>query len=151
MRTKGKLYLLAITAAALSLNISITSGQVFESVDPLNNRAVAASPRAKEVFPWLTRSTAPAAIPPRAADSKTALIAVRKNRALAASPRTLEQFPEFTRLEQPLRKASDSSLAATVIENRALASSPRAREEFPWLARSVFKASEERFEIAPLK
>ena len=48
MKTKNKLYLLAVGAAALSLNISTGSGQVFSPADAVNNRAIAASPRAKE-------------------------------------------------------------------------------------------------------
>ena len=145
MKAKTKLYLLAVSAAALALNVSTTSGQVFDSVEALNNRAVAASPRAKEVFPWLTRGTATAVT-----SGKTALTDMTKNRALAASPRTLEQFPELARPAQP-PKVTDSSVASTVIKNRALAASPRAKEEFPWLARGNFRVVEEPFQIAPLK
>jgi hypothetical protein len=139
---KTKLYLLAVSAAALALNISTSSGQVFDSVEALNNRAVAASPRAKEVFPWLARGTA-------ATPTKTALTEVTKNRAFAASPRVLEQFPELARPVQPLK--AESSVVSTVIKNRALASSPRAKEEFPWLARGNYTVSEQPFQIAPLK
>jgi hypothetical protein len=110
----------------------------------LNNRAVAASPRAKELFPWLTRSVAPA----KSFDSKTALVGEKKNRAVAASPRILEQFPELARPGQPV-KSADSWVSSTVIKNRAFASSPRGREEFPWLNRGSF--GEQPFEIAPLK
>lgn len=140
---KSKLYLLAATVAALSLNVSMSSGQVFDSVEALNNRAVAASPRAKEVFPWLTRGTA-------VMPTKPALSEVTKNRSFAASPRVLEQFPELSRPAQPA-KSADRSVAATVIKNRAWASSPRAREEFPWLARGNYTVTEEPFQIAPLK
>ena len=143
MKTKNKLSLLAVIAAALSLNVSTSSGQVFDSVEALNNRAIAASPRAKEAFPWLTRGTA-------VTPTKTALTDVTKNRAFAASPRTLEEFPELARTAQPV-KSADSSVAATVIRNRALAASPRAKEEFPWLARGNFTVTEEPFQIAPLK
>jgi len=150
MKTKSKLYLLAVSAAALSLNVSTSSGQVFDSVEASNNRAVAASPRAKEVFPWLTRSTAAAVTSAKPSDSKTALTEATKNRAFAASPRTLEQFPELARPVQAL-KATDSVVASTVIKNRAWASSPRAQEEFPWLARGNVEVTQEPFEIAPLK
>ena len=150
MKTKNKLYWLAVGAAALSLNVSTSSGQVFDSVSALNNRAVAASPRAKEVFPWLTRNTATAVTRAKSSDSKTALTEARKNRAFAASPRTLEQFPELAR-PAPALKATDSAVASTVIKNRAWASSPRVREEFPWLARGNFKVTKKPFEIAPLK
>jgi hypothetical protein len=140
---KSKLYVLAVIAAALSLNVSTGSGQVFDSVEALNSRAVAASPRAKEAFPWLTRNTA---VTPR----KTALTDVTKNLAFAASPRVLEQFPEISRPAQPA-KATDSAVAARMIKNRALAASPRAKEEFPWLARGNYTVTEEPFQIAPLK
>lgn len=55
MKTKSKLYLLAMTAAALSLSATTTSGQVFNSLDVINNRAVAASPRMKEQLPDVAR------------------------------------------------------------------------------------------------
>lgn len=143
MKTRNKLSLLAAIAAALSLNVSTSSGQIFDSVEALNNRAIAASPRAKEVFPWLTRNTA-------VTPTKTALTDVTKNRAFASSPRTVEEFPELARPAQPVKSAA-SSVVATVIKNRALAASPRAREEFPWLARGNYKVTDEPFQIAPLK
>lgn len=145
MKTKNRLYLLTVGVAALALNISTSFGQVFSPADALNNSAIAASPRAKEVFPWLTRCTATAVTP-----TKTALADVTKNRAFAASPRVLEQFPELARPSQPVRSA-DSSVATTVIKNRAWASSPRAKEQFPWLARGSHTVSEQPFEVAPLK
>ncbi len=150
MKTKNKIQLLAVSAAALLLNVSTSSGQVFDAAEALNNRAVAASPRAKEAFPWLTRSTATRVAPAKTSDANTALTAVMKNRAFAASPRTLEEFPELARPAQPAR-ADDASLASTVLKNRAFASSPRAREEFPWLARGSFTVTKEPFEIAPVK
>lgn len=151
MNTKNRLYLLAVTAAALSLNATTGLGQVFNAKDVINNRAVANSPRAKEEFPWLTRTPAP---PADACCDKgevrNALAEAKKNRAYAASPRVRELFPELVRPAQPVRSA-DSSVAATVIKNRAWASSPRVREEFPWLARGSFTVIEEPFQIAPLK
>ena len=143
MKTRSKLCLLAVIGAALSLNVSTSSGQVFDSIEALSNRAVAASPRAKEVFPWLTRGSA---VKP----TKTPLSEVMKNRSFASSPRVLEQFPELSRPAQPVRP-TDSAVAATVLKNRALAASPRAKEEFPWLARGNYTVSEQPFEIAPLK
>lgn len=146
MEKKNYPSLLALTAAALSLNITTAIAQYVDSVESLRNSAVAASPRAKEAFPCLTRSA-----PPRteACCAVNELTAVKNNWALAASPRALEQFPELARPTQP-RKA-ESSVASTVIKNRAFASSPRAREEFPWLARGRYTVSEQPFEIAPLK
>lgn len=143
MKTNSKWYLLALGATLVALNAPPSSGQVFNSVEALNNRAVAASPRAKEAFPWLTRD---AVVRP----TKTAVADVMKNRAFAASPRTLEEFPELARPAQPV-KSADSSVIAGVIKNRAFAASPRAREEFPWLARGSFTVTEEPFQIAPLK
>lgn len=146
----NKLCLLAATAAALSLNLSTCSGQLFDSVESLNNRAIAASPRAKEVFPWLTRSTPAAVTPNTCLDSKAALAEVSKNRAFAASPRVLEQFPELARPAKT-SEATGSLVDSTVIRNRGFASTPRAREEFPWLARGSYTVTEKPFEIAPLK
>lgn len=147
MKTTNRLYLLAVCIAALSLNVSTGSGQVFDPLDAQNNRAIAASPRAKEAFPWLTRRDAAEV---QSTKAPPALSAVTKNRAFAASPRVLEQFPELGRPAQSL-KASDSSVASTVLKNRAFASSPRAREEFPWLGRGNYSLTERPFEIAPLR
>lgn len=146
MKTKSCLSLLALTAAALSLNITTATAQYVDSVESLRNSAVAASPRAKEAFPWLTRSAAPRT---EACCAVNELTAVKNNRALAANPRAVEQFPELARPPQPLK--ADSSVASTVIKNHAFASSPRAKEEFPWLARGRYTISEQLFEIAPLK
>lgn len=150
MKTHSKLFLLAVSAAALSLTISTSSGQVFSAADALNNRAVAASPRAKEAFPWLTRGTVKTTSPSKSAASKTALTAAAMNRAFARSPRLLEQFPELAR-SAPAPQTTDSAIASTVIMNRAWASSPRAKELFPWLALGNFKVATEPFAIAPLK
>lgn len=147
-----KLYLLAVSAAALSLNITTASAQLFTAADVANNRAIAASPRALEQFPWLARQTAKPAVTSKSSGTRTALTEVKKNRALAASPRMLEQFPELGRPVQPVRESSDSSVASTVIKNRALAASPRMIEQFPWLARGgAAKAGEKSFQIAPVK
>lgn len=127
MKTKNRLYLLAVTAAALSLIPATSMGQVFNSEDVANNRAVAASPRAKEAFPWLTRSA-----PPRseACCAVNELTTVKKNRAFAASPRALEQFPELARSAQA---QPEFTIAPLVEKNRAFDSSPRAKEQFPEL------------------
>ena len=140
---KIKFTLATAVGAALALNVSTGSGQVFSSADVMNNRAVAASPRAKEEFPGLTR-TAPSVT------SAKSFAPNIGNQALAASPRVLEVFPELTRPLQPT-SVSQVSAASTVLKNRALAASPRAREEFPWLARGNFTVTEEPFEIAPVK
>ena len=133
MKTKNYLSLLAIIAAALSLNITTATAQYVDSVESLKNRAVAASPRAKEAFPWLTRT-----LPPRTetccaeATPKNALTEATKNQALAASPRTLEQFPELIRTWVPRQEFNIAPLAE---KNASVLSSPRRREEFPALLR----------------
>jgi hypothetical protein len=147
MKTQRKLYLLAVGAAALSLTIATSSGQVFSHVDALNNRAVAASPRAKEAFPWLTRSS-PQRIETCCAANE--LIAVKNNRVFATSPRMLEQFPDLAR-SVPALQTTDNAILSTVVKNRGWASSPRAKEQYPWLARGNFKVTQEPFSIAPLK
>ena len=148
MKTKNKTQLLAVSAAALLLNVSTSSGQVFSSADALNNRAVAASPRAKEEFPWLTRSL-PSETEARAAAARWSkhLAEIRKNRAFAASPRTLEQYPELARTapsveESRAREERHMKHLAEVTRNRAFASSPRTLEEFPELARGWAARSE---------
>ncbi len=153
MKTKNKLYLLAVSAAALFLNITTAVGQVFNAVDVINNRAVAASPRAKEEFPWLTRGgTKPTGSKEAVTKSKSALAEVKENRALAASPRMKELYPELAR---PAVTPSESAVAtrsginalAEVRRNRAFAASPRMKELFPELARGT----ETSIEIAPIK
>lgn len=145
-----KRYLLAASAAVLTLSVSTTSGQVFDSAEALSNSAIAASPRAKEYFPWLTRSTLRDATKARTSDSNTALAEARQNRALAASPRILEQFPELGRPALVL-KTADHAVDSALLKNRGFTSIPRAREEFPWLMRSGYPVTPEPFQVAPLK
>lgn len=133
MKMKTHLSLLALAAAALSLNITTGTAQSVDSVESLKNHAVAASPRAKEAFPWLARTSAPVADACCAeATAKNELTDVRKNRALAASPRALEQFPELGRPSLPRQQFT---LAPLVEKNTAVLSSPRVQEEFPALSR----------------
>jgi len=131
MKTTNISYLLAVSAAALALNVSPSSGQVFSPTDAVNNRAVAASPRAKEAFPWLTRTVAPRT---EACCSANALSEVKKNRAFAASPRALEQFPELAR-SAPTQP--EFTIAPLVEKNAAVLSSPRYRENHPVLSRET--------------
>lgn len=137
MKTRNSWYLVAVSAAALSLNVSTSSGQVFSPADAVNNRAIAASPRAKEAFPWLNRAPV---IRTEACCKETtenaALAAVKKNRALAASPRMLEQFPELSRSAAP-SEAPVFNIAPLVEKNSAILSSPRMRELYPALSRGV--------------
>jgi len=131
MKTKRTMYLLAVGAAALVMNVSTSSGQAFSPVDALNNRAIAASPRAKEEFPWLTRTAAPRA---EGCCTMDALSEVKYNRALAASPRALEQFPELARSAPDL---PEFGIAPLVERNNALRTSPRYRENHPAVSRGA--------------
>lgn len=137
MKTRNSWYLVAVSAAALSLNVSTSSGQVFSPADAVNNRAIAASPRAKEAFPWLNRAPV---IRTEACCKETtenaALAAVKKNRALAASPRMLEQFPELSRSAAP-SEAPVFNIAPLAEKNSAILSSPRMRELYPALSRGA--------------
>ncbi len=131
MKTQNGLYLLAVTAAALSLNATTSLAQVFNAEDAINNRAVAASPRAKEEFPWLTRPPAPRADACcDKGDVKNELTEAKKNRAYAARPRVREMFPELGR--DPTSQ-QEFTIAPLVERNAAFRASPRAKEEFPAL------------------
>jgi len=135
MKTKNKLYLLATTAATLSLSATTGFGQVFDSVEALNNRAIAASPRAKEAFPWLSRAPSPSADACcDKGEAKSQLTEAKKNRAYAASPRVREIFPELGRTPVSHRELT---IVPFVEKNTAVLASPRAREEFPALMRGV--------------
>jgi hypothetical protein len=153
MRTTYRMIVMATLVAGLAVvGQASGSGQVFSYADVVKNRAIAASPRAREEFPWLTRQSATPASTAKRAESHTALSEVKKNRALAASPRMLEQFPELSRSVQASGKSTEDWIPSSVLKNRALAASPRMREEFPWLARGgASKSTEEKLEIAPVK
>ena len=96
MKTKNKLYLLAVGAAALALNVSTGSGQVFSPADAANNRAIAASPRMLEQFPELARSAEPSETPV----FNIAPLA-EKNTAILSSPRMRELYPALSRRAAP--------------------------------------------------
>ena len=157
MKTKTHLYLLALTTAAFSLGITAGAGQSVDSAD-LRNRAIASSPRAIEVFPWLARTEAESTCCTEVVTkSNSALADVKKNRALAASPRMLELFPELARPAVPRSESNVATRAGIdplteVTRNRALAVSPRMLEMFPSLARGAHVGNTEKsFEVAPLK
>ena len=126
---KAKLNLLVMSATALALTVWTARAQVFNPIEVLKNRAVAASPRAMEEFPWLARSAA-------MRSTKMSATTVTKNRALRSSPRIVEEFPELARPPGSL-KSTNNRVVLSVIKNRAWAASPRAREEFPWLNRAI--------------
>lgn len=153
MKTKNKIYLLAVSVAALSLGAVASFGQVFSYTDVQNNRAVAASPRAKEQFPWLALEGVPQNSFTQRADRVPA--AVKNNRSFATSPRVLEQYPELARTAWSSAVASPNSGAensrlALVLKNRALAHSPRILEQFPQL-RTASLLTDETVNVAPIK
>lgn len=135
MKTKNYLSLLAIIATAVSINTTTADAQSVDSAESMKNSAVAASPRAKEVFPWLTR--APSSVSDSCCDkaeAKNALTEAKKNPAYAASPRVRELFPELGRDPTPRR---EFTIAPLVEKNEAVQSSPRYREQHPELSRGT--------------
>jgi hypothetical protein len=151
MKTTRSLLLAAAAAAVLTASYNVRAANF--SPSDLSNRAIAASPRAKEQFPWLTRQ--PSAV--RSTSRAEIVSTIKKNHAFAASPRMIEQFPELARGEQPTTIASSKSGSGVnpytlVTKNRAFAASPRALEQFPWLARGYqAEPAKQSVEIAPLK
>lgn len=155
MKTNKTILMGAAAIAVCSIASNLAAQEpVFRSKAP-TNRAILASPRAIEVFPWLARRPAPRV--ERKAEPNRELIAVKKNRALASSPRVREQFPELARAARPEAEQSSKlskrpSIPASVLKNKALASSPRVLEEFPELARRGPLAERQaEIQVAPLK
>jgi hypothetical protein len=151
MKTTQTLLLGAVAAALLTATATVRAADF--SVKDLSNRAIAASPRAKEQYPWLTRTaTTPSDTVKR---TETVVSTIRKNRALAASPRMLEQFPALARANTVTPATSTPTVnteVARVLKNRAYAASPRAIEQYPWLARGYRpQTTTETIEVAPLK
>ena len=135
MKTKNYLSLLALTATALSLNITPATAQYVDSVESLKNRAVAASPRAKEAFPWLTRApSSPSDACCDKSEVKNELTEAKRNRAYATSPRVREMFPELGR-DPTVRQ--EFTIAPLVEKNAAVQSSPRYREQHPEVSRGA--------------
>ena len=151
MKTTQTLLLGAVAAALLTATATVRAADF--SVKDLSNRAIAASPRAKEQFPWLTRQVSTSV--PTTSRSETTLSIVSRNRALAASPRMLEQFPQLARVNTVKPASTSTSVnseMAKVLKNSAYAASPRAKEQFPWLARGYRpQSTTETIEVAPLK
>lgn len=151
MKITKTLLLGAVAAVAFTTTQNLQAANF--SPSDLSNRAIAASPRAKEQFPWLTRQ----ALPVRSTSRAEIVSTIKKNHAFAASPRMIEQFPELARGEQPTTIASSKSGSGVnpytlVTKNRAFAASPRALEQFPWLARGYqAEPAKQSVEIAPLK
>lgn len=133
MKARSKNHPFAVIIAAFALSAATGGGQVFDYTDIINNRAVAASPRAKEQSPQLTRtpviSTAPCCAPAGAHDER---LDTEKNRAYSSSPRVRELFPERIRARPSSREVTNTP---EVERNSAIVASPRAREQFPHLLR----------------
>ncbi|MBU6408946.1 MAG: hypothetical protein KGR98_01035 [Verrucomicrobia bacterium] len=147
MKTKKEMYLLAVGAAVFSLSIAAGFGQVFNATDALQNRAIAASPRAQEEFPWLRRQASNGGASCCKAQTQAEAAGV-KNRALAMSPRMLEQFSELNRQAQSSGESPREPVPPALLQNRAIAASPRMIEQYPWLATH---AVEKTVEVAPIK
>lgn len=144
---KTKLYPVAMSTAALSLNLATAVGQVFTPIEASNNQAIDASPRAKEEFPWLARSPGPTRSLKAVVPSKSALAVVKENPALATSPRMKEQYPELARLplspvETRVATRPGINPLTAVRRNSALEASPRMKELYPELARGAQTISE---------
>ncbi len=139
MKTNRKTLALLLIAGFCMVNRA--SAQPIDSVTSLSNSAVAASPRAKELFPELTRT---ARVEKRSAAGRGEII--RNQRGIAANPRAVEQFPELVRQWKADKGLTKGESA--VLNNRALAASPRVKEQYPWLARLP---SNEAIQVAPLK
>lgn len=135
MKSKCNLFLLTFTTVALSLFHTSSLAQVFDLADVTMNRAIAASPRAIEAFPQLSRSGVKLGETAGRPASNSALAEVVRNRAMANSPRVLEQFPELLRPATLPKRPSEPLRGSPAVLNRAMANSPRTLEEFPWLAR----------------
>lgn len=126
-RTHMKRYLVLSAIAVMALGTTSAQGQAVSSLESLKNRAVVASPRAQEVFPFLARQ-APRATPQVAVSSEV------NNRALLASPRTLETFPGLARTFRG-KTVTGSSELTEAFSNSAILASPRTLEQFPSLSR----------------
>ncbi len=130
---------------------SLARAQDFGIAEVARNRAIAASPRAIEAFPWLARGvTSPGQ--PTSAAARSIRADRFRNRALASSPRMIEEFPELDRPVEAVRAGSASPWHSGLPGNRGIASSPRAIEEFPALRRlEGGAAGVSGFQVAPLK
>lgn len=118
---------LAILAGSLATTFSTYADSPFSEKDARNNRAIANSPRARESFPWLTRTA-------QVGERCTARPVELNNTAYAKSPRVLEAYPELAR--GPSSGTSARWFDVPALANRAFAASPRAKEQFPWLRMS---------------
>lgn len=120
MKPTTLIRLLAVATAVLLAPSMALFAQAAESNQAPLNPAFAASPRAKEAYPWLTR----VATVRNDRDTRSAGSVIKQHRSLATSPRILEQYPELTRLQSsPVR----SDAASRTVADSVLRTSPRAR------------------------
>lgn len=139
--------------AGIALQTGLLGGTMFQELSNDRaemNRAVAASPRAKEEFPWLVRSYRPAPEGKVQYTSGTATTST-SSRHFGSVPRILEEFPQLARADfREKTPANDLAIQGTT--GRGLAANPRALEENPALARrGRISDQTPQFEIAPLK
>ena len=152
MKLQTDLLFAAVCLASLTLVGPPGHSQVFDVDDIRRNSAIANSPRAREAYPWLQRSTA--TTPGRISPSARQIVPteVLRNHALAASPRTLEEFPALSRYGGGTDVPRELRVGRSVVPSGALARSPRMLEEFPWLTRGAdAQSGSGLFEIAPLR
>ena len=118
----------AALIAALAISFNGYADSPFTEREARSNAAVAASPRARESFAWLTRTATVSG------KGTAALSRELNNAAYAKSPRMLETYPELSR-------ENTSGVAGCVrvpeLMNRGFTASPRAKETFPFLRTSV--------------
>lgn len=115
--------LLVMITAALLVHPTVSKAQPVEFMKPPANHAFAASPRAKEAYPWLTRLGSAKS---EGRDTASELRGIKQHRSLATSPRMLELHPELARL-QPKQARVDTRPPAWLYDMAR--TSPRAREE----------------------
>src|SRR5688572_607564 len=126
------------TILLATAQFAILDGTFITDVEALSNRALAASPRAREEFPGLIRRSQPAR------DVGRVEIAALN----PAPPRIREENPA---LDRTFRVRS-FEIAPQGVASRGLAANPRALEENPMLARGVrIDVQDTRFQVAPLK
>lgn len=157
MKTTTIFLLGVAVAATMNANSQALASSQDTRLDVIKqNQALANSPRMKELYPELARSTPASAVVSSQTDQRQSELArVDRNSAWAHSPRVLEQFPELAVSGQPVEKtpADVNTRLAVIRLNPALANSPRMLERFPQLSRenksepSPMNAAQ----VAPLK
>jgi hypothetical protein len=154
-----KILLLGVAAVVtLTANQSLRAGDdTSQLAKPIQNHALAHSPRMIELYPELAWADAMSTAVVKSDTRAIRLGEVSKNVALANSPRMREQFPELAVPGQTSAASSAKPTASTrelaaVMKNQSLANSPRMKERFPELRQNNgFDTNLKSVEIAPLK